>query len=315
MLNRLLEHPESDTVELLGAIQRRLNRVVLGKEHAVRLCLCCILARGHLLIEDHPGLGKTTLAQALARVLGLDFSRIQFTSDMLPADVVGVSVYDPESRRFNLHRGPIFHSVVLADEINRASPKAQSALLEAMAEGQVSNEGRSRELPAPFFVIATQNPYDHSGAFPLPESQLDRFTMTLSLGYPRRGDEQALLEGRDRRILLKELTPETDAAGVLSLQSKVDEIHVSDAVTGYVLDILAASRDAEWIEAGLSPRAGLALLQSARAWALLEGREAVLPEDVQRVAAAVTGHRVAHNVPGAERERYAARLIESVALN
>ncbi len=314
MLDSLLGHSRQAPVRQLETIQQNLNSVVLGKAHIVRLGLACLLARGHLLIEDHPGVGKTTLAQALARVLGLGFNRIQFTSDMLPADVIGVSVFDTNRHSFEFHPGPIFREVVLADEINRASPKAQSALLEAMEERQVSVDGDTRALPEPFFVIATQNPHEQSGTFPLPESQLDRFMMTVSVGYPSRDSEQALLAGGDRGRMLADLEPVTDAAGVLELQSLVDEIHASDALTGYVLDLLEASRTAAWLDIGLSPRAGLAVVRGARAWALLDGRDAVIPEDVQAVAPAVIGHRLAHNLPVSDREQVTRRLIESVAI-
>lgn len=315
MLNSLLGHPRQSAVRDLESVRDRLNEVVLGKERVVRLSLACILARGHLLIEDHPGVGKTTLAHCLARVLGLEFNRVQFTSDMLPADVIGVSVYDAERKSFTFHAGPVFSHVVLADEINRATPKAQSALLEAMEERQVSIDGRTHALPDPFFVIATQNPHEQSGTFPLPESQLDRFMMTLSMGYPSRESERALLTGRDRGLMLAELEAVVDAAGVVALQTTVDKVHVSDALTGYVLDLLEASRSADWIEAGLSPRAGLALMRSARAWALLDGRDTVIPEDVQEVAPSVIGHRLAHNMSIEEREAAARRLIESVAID
>ncbi len=315
MLNSLLSHPEPDCVLLLENIQNRLNEIILGKERAIRLGLCCLLARGHLLIEDHPGVGKTTLAHALAKILGLQFNRIQFTSDMLPADVVGVSVFDPDNRSFSFHPGPVFKSVVLADEINRSSPKAQSALLEAMEERQVSVDGETRKLPRPFFVIATQNPHEQAGTYILPESQLDRFMMTLSLGYPGRESERALLQGAQRSRLLDELTAQTDANGVTGLQDRVDKIHTSEALTTYVLDILAASRSVDWVESGLSPRAGLALLQCARAWALLSGRDSVIPEDVQAVACAVTGHRLAHNAPSVDRERLSRQLLEGIAVD
>lgn len=315
MLNSVLGHSRQRQVTALEEIQARLNEVVLGKEQAVRLCLACILARGHLLIEDHPGVGKTTLAHALARVLGLEFNRLQFTSDMLPADVVGVSVFDAASSTFSFHPGPIFKSVVLADEINRATPKAQSALLEAMEEHQVSVDGTTHPLPDPFYVIATQNPHEQSGTFPLPESQLDRFMMTVSMGYPSRDSEMLLLKGRDRSRLLGELEPVTDAAGVIALQDLVENIHAGDALTNYVLDLLAASRTADWVDNGLSPRAGLALMRSARAWALLHGRDSVIPEDVQEVAPAVIGHRLAHNMSIVEREQYALQLIASVPVD
>jgi MoxR-like ATPase len=315
MLNSLLGHARHDAVDRLDEIASHLNGILLGKERVVRLSLACLLARGHLLIEDHPGVGKTTLAHALARALGLEFHRVQFTSDMLPADLIGVSVFDDGSRSFEFHAGPLFSQVVLADEINRASPKAQSALLEAMEERQVSVDGRTRALPDPFFVIATQNPHEQSGTFPLPESQLDRFAMTLSIGYPSRESEQALLIGRDRAALLAELEPLSDATGVLELQRLTAAVHTSDALVAYVLNLVEASRNASRIETGLSPRAGLAVLRSARAYALLCGRDSVLPEDVQAVAPSVIGHRIAHNLSVADRETCARELIDSVPLD
>ncbi len=314
MLDTLLGHSRPDAIRRLDEIQQQLNRILLGKEEAVRLALACLLARGHLLIEDLPGVGKTTLAQSLARVLGLHFNRIQFTSDMLPADVIGVSVYDGARQAFTFHPGPLFTHVVLADEINRASPKAQSALLEAMEERQVSVDGASRALPDPFFVIATQNPHEHSGTFPLPESQLDRFTMTLSIGYPARSAEHDLLTGRDRAAMLAELAPVTDAEGVIELQRMSEAVHASEALTGYVLDLVEASRTAPELELGLSPRAGLALLRSARAFALIDGRDSVIPEDVQAVAPAVIGHRIAHTLPAADRQARARELLGQVAV-
>ena len=271
---------------------RQVGEVVLGKEHQVRLALACLLARGHLLIEDLPGVGKTTLAHTLAATLGLCFSRIQFTSDLLPADILGVSIYESASREFRFHPGPIFAEVVLADEINRATPKSQSALLEAMEEHQVTHEGMSRPLPEPFFVIATQNPAHQIGTFPLPESQLDRFLMRINLGYPTITAERALLEGRDRRELVATLEPVLSGEAVAALQGRVWSIHASAALLDYIQSLLAFSRRAPSLATGLSPRAGLALLQAARAWALLEGRDFALPEDVQAVLPHVVGHRL-----------------------
>ncbi|UCE90376.1 MAG: AAA family ATPase [Pseudomonadota bacterium] len=268
------------------------SQIILGKERQIRLALACLLARGHLLIEDLPGVGKTTLAHVLARILDLRFSRVQFTSDLLPADILGVSVYERETAGFRFHPGPIFAQVVLADEINRATPKTQSALLEAMEERQVSIEGETRRLPAPFFVIATQNPTYQIGTFPLPESQQDRFLMRIDLGYPDREAERALLMGRDRRALLAELDPCLDATQVGELQGKVDAIHASGALLDYVQAIAAASRRSAHYRTGLSPRAALGLLHAARAWALLAGRDHVLPEDVQTVLPNVVAHRL-----------------------
>ena len=278
----------------LESVVAALEGVVLGKTREVRLALCCLLCRGHLLIEDLPGLGKTTLAQSLARVTGLDMQRLQFTSDLLPADVLGVSVFDPREARFSFHPGPIFHGVVLADEINRATPKTQSALLEAMEEGRVTVEGETRPLPTPFFVIATQNPQEQAGTFPLPESQLDRFLMRLSLGYPARGAEREILRGRAGRVRLEVLPVLLDAERLRVWQARLDDIHVADALLDYVQALVAASRDHPELAWGLSTRGALALLQAARGWALLEGRDHVLPEDVQAVWVPVAGHRLSN---------------------
>ena len=276
-----------------------LNGIVLGKGKQVELCLCCILARGHLLIEDLPGMGKTLLAHTLAKALGLDFSRIQFTSDMLPADITGISVFETASSNFRFHPGPIFASVVLADEINRASPKAQSALLEAMEERQVSVDGETYPLPDPFFVIATQNPLEQSGTFALPESQLDRFFMCISLGYPNRDAERSLLEGEDRRLSLTKHDAVIDKAELLKWQSTVRAVEARPALLDYVQDLVEYSRkSAEFIN-GISPRAALDLINGARAWAVLAGRTYVIPEDVQDVLPAIIGHRL---LPAMDRE-------------
>lgn len=269
-----------------------VNRVVLGKEPQVRLALTCLLARGHLLIEDLPGMGKTTLSQALARVLGLSYQRIQFTSDLLPGDILGTSVFNRDTSQFVFHPGPIFAELVLADEINRATPKSQSALLEAMEEGQVTIEGATRPLPQPFFVIATQNPISQGGTFALPESQLDRFLMRLSLGYPARIAEKALLQGQSRRELLPQLEPVLDHAALAVLQAEVPNIRASDALLDYILRLVEATRTQAQFAWGLSPRASLALLAAARAWALLAGRDYVIPEDVQAVLPSVVSHRL-----------------------
>ena len=270
----------------------QINRIVLGKDKQVRLCLACLLARGHLLIEDVPGVGKTTLAHALAKTLGLDFHRIQFTSDLLPADVLGAAIYDRDSGSFSFHPGPIFAQVILADEINRASPKAQSALLEAMEEGQVSIEGETRPLPTPFFVIATQNPTDQIGAFPLPESQLDRFLLRIRLGFPDRAAERALLRGEDRSDLLSNLPAAISANEFVAQQQQVRQVHVSDALLDYLQALIGASRQNARFIAGLSPRAGLGLMRVSQAWAYLAGRNFVQPEDVQAVLPALTPHRL-----------------------
>ncbi|MGV5307952.1 AAA family ATPase [Pseudomonas aeruginosa] len=276
----------------LEACLKAVDEILLGKDRQVRLALACLLARGHLLIEDLPGMGKTTLSHALARVLGLSFQRIQFTSDLLPGDILGTSVFDKDSGQFVFHPGPIFAELVLADEINRATPKSQSALLEAMEEGQVTIEGATRPLPEPFFVIATQNPASQGGTFSLPESQLDRFLMRLSLGYPGRAAERSLLLGEARRDLLPRLEPLLDHAALAAFQAEVPKVRASDALVDYVLRLVDATRTQSAFALGLSPRGSLALLAAARAWALLAGRDYVIPEDVQAVLPAVAGHRL-----------------------
>ncbi|MEI4641620.1 AAA family ATPase [Pseudomonas aeruginosa] len=276
----------------LEACLKAVDEILLGKDRQVRLALACLLARGHLLIEDLPGMGKTTLSDALARVLGLSFQRIQFTSDLLPGDILGTSVFDKDSGQFVFHPGPIFAELVLADEINRATPKSQSALLEAMEEGQVTIEGATRPLPEPFFVIATQNPASQGGTFSLPESQLDRFLMRLSLGYPGRAAERSLLLGEARRDLLPRLEPLLDHAALAAFQAEVPKVRASDALVDYVLRLVEATRTQPAFALGLSPRGSLALLAAARAWALLAGRDYVIPEDVQAVLPAVAGHRL-----------------------
>jgi MoxR-like ATPase len=284
----------------LAIVLEQLGRIVVGKDTPLKLALACLLARGHLLVEDIPGVGKSTLAQALASMLGLHYARIQFTSDLLPADVLGVSIFDPTAHNFRFHSGPIFHSVVLADEINRAPPKTQSALLEAMEERQVSADGETRPLPDPFFVIATQNPSEQIGAYPLPESQLDRFLMAIELGYPDPAAERELLISGDRRARISTLSPCADPATLLAWQREAAAVHVAPALLDYVQALLAASRGTgssgthlSGIQRGLSPRAGLLLVAAARAWALVAGRPMVLPEDVQAVFPAVAGHRLA----------------------
>lgn len=269
-----------------------LNGVLLGKEEQVKLALACLFARGHLLIEDLPGMGKTLLSHALAKVLGLSYNRIQFTSDVLPADVIGTSIFDKNTGEFRFIEGPLFAQVVLADEINRATPKSQSALLEAMEERQVTVEGVTRPLPEPFFVIATQNPATHTGTFPLPESQLDRFLMRIELGYPDPDAERELLRGGDRRKTLGLLDAITDLETLAALQLAVDEVRVSDPLLEYVQRIVGYSRRGKEFAFGLSPRGALALLHSARAWALIHDRSHVVPEDVQAVLPSVVEHRV-----------------------
>ncbi len=276
----------------LNACLDAVNQILLGKEPQVRLALTCLLARGHLLIEDLPGMGKTTLSHALANVLGLNFQRIQFTSDLLPGDILGTSVFDKDSGLFVFHPGPIFAELVLADEINRATPKSQSALLEAMEEGQVTIEGATRPLPEPFFVIATQNPVSQGGTFALPESQLDRFLMRLSLGYPAKAAEKALLLGEARRAMLPRLDAVLSHQQLAELQAEVPKVRVSDALVDYVLRLVEATRTQPQFAWGLSPRASLALLAAARAWAFLAERDYVIPEDVQAVLPSVVGHRL-----------------------
>jgi MoxR-like ATPase len=288
--------------------------IILGKESQIRLALACMLARGHLLIEDLPGVGKTTLAHVLARSVGLQFQRIQFTSDMLPADILGVAVYERDSGGFKFHPGPIFAQVILADEVNRATPKTQSALLEAMEEHQVTAEGETRKLPEPFFVIATQNPSESVGTFPLPESQLDRFLMRIELGYPGRDAERALLSGVDRRDLLATLEPCLSPAELVELQEQARAVHVAPALLDYVQAIIDHTRRSPDFTAGLSPRAALALVHSARAWALIEGRDKVIPEDVQAVLPGVATHRLRPVHDAERRVDIGAMLIAAVPI-
>ena len=276
----------------LHAAARQVGQVVIGKDEQVRLALTCLLAGGHLLLEDLPGVGKTTLAHALAISLGLRFNRVQFTSDLLPADVAGISVYERETNGFVFHPGPIFTQVLLADEINRATPKTQSGLLEAMEERQVTADGVTRPLPEPFFVIATQNPANQVGTFPLPESQLDRFLMCLSLGYPDAAAERALLMGEDRRAMLRALEPAMQPEQLAQAQRALKEIHASASLVTYVQALAQASRQNGMFAEGLSPRAAIALLQAGRAWAALEGRDHVIPEDIQAVLVPVCAHRL-----------------------
>lgn len=315
-MSSLLSPRLLDDKAILDTVVATAAEVVVGKQHEVKLALACLLARGHLLIEDLPGVGKTTLAHVLARVLGLSFQRVQFTSDLLPADILGVSVYEKETGRFSFHAGPIFAQLVLADEVNRATPRTQSALLEAMEEHQVTVEGRTHALPLPFFVVATQNPSHQIGTFPLPESQLDRFLMRIELGYPDSAAERVLLKGRDRREMLAEVEPILPAKALGEIQLRVIEIHVSDALIDYLQDLLEHSRRSPTFVTGLSPRAGLSLRRAAQAWALIGGREHVLPEDVQAVLPAVVGHRLrasdrAHEASATD---IAARLLREVPI-
>ena len=277
---------------LLERCLEAINQVVLGKPQQVRLALTCLLAKGHLLLEDLPGMGKTTLSHALAEALGLSYQRIQFTSDLLPGDILGTAIFEQQSSTFVFHPGPIFAELVLADEINRATPKSQSALLEAMEEGQVSIEGETRPLPEPFFVIATQNPSSQSGTFPLPESQLDRFLMRISLGYPAAVAEKKLLQQSGQRRQLQQAEPLLSAEQLRLAQQQVQQVQASDALLDYILRLVNATRTQPQFTFGLSPRASLALLSAAKAWAYLAGRAYVIPEDVQQVLPAVVGHRL-----------------------
>jgi MoxR-like ATPase len=307
----------STPVSLLDAALEAAGAVILGKERELRLALTCLLARGHLLIEDLPGVGKTTLAHLLARLLGLQFARIQFTSDLLPADVVGVSVYERGSERFRFHPGPVFSQLVLADEINRATPKAQSALLEAMEERQVTVDGESRPLPEPFFVIATQNPVYQVGTYPLPESQLDRFLMRIRLGYPASAQEKILLAGEDRRAMVERQGAVLSPGDLAGYQSQVTQVHAAAPVIDYCHELLLFTRRCERFAHGLSPRAGIALLRAAKAWALLGGRAYVLPEDIQSVLPSVAVHRLAvdDGVGRLDQDEVAAFILASVPVS
>ena len=276
----------------LAQVLSALDRIILGKPAELRLCLACLLARGHLLIEDVPGVGKTTLAHALAQVLGLTWQRVQFTSDLLPADVLGVSVFDRATQRFEFRQGPVFTQLLVADEVNRASPRTQSALLEAMEERQVSIDGIAHPLPEPFFVVATQNPHEQLGTYPLPESQLDRFLMRVALGYPGAVQERTLLVESDRRERLAGLAPALSPPEVIALQERVGRVTVAPALLDYVQALIAHTRANADLQLGLSPRAGQGLVRAARAWALIQGRDAVLPEDVQAVLPAIASHRL-----------------------
>lgn len=282
-----LQHTENRLTE----IQHKLGQIVLDKQSQIRLALTCLLAGGHLLLQDLPGMGKTTLAESLARVLGLNYKRIQFTSDMLPADIIGMSLFNQSSQQFEFRPGPVFTQVLLADEINRTSPKTQSALLEAMEERQVSHDGKTHSLPSPFFVIATQNPVNQSGTYPLPESQLDRFLMCLSLGYPSELAERDLLLGVDRRVLLAQLAALIEPSELLDWQAQVLQVHMADPVVDYLQRLVASTRESTRTN-GLSTRGVLALKKAAQAYALIEGRHFTVPEDIQAVFAAVVDHRI-----------------------
>src|ERR1043166_1253499 len=303
---------DSGVTDQVDAFTKQICEVIVGKNQAVKLAVACLLARGHLLIEDIPGVGKTTLSQALARSLALAFQRIQFTSDLLPADILGNSIFDRDEQRFVFHHGPLFSQVVLIDEVNRATAKTQSALLEAMEEQHVSADGTTYELPEPFFVIATQNPQHQVGTFPLPESQLDRFLMRIELGVPDRASERAMLLGMDRRDMLKELKPVFTPETLIEIQHNVRRLHASAALLDYLQDLLDASRQQH--SSGLSPRAGLAMLHASQAWALMHGRGMVLPEDIQAIGVAVMGHRLGHDIarPGHSGRTLAEALLRTV---
>lgn len=291
-MNTQVQNILPQTQALLDRTIMAIGEIVVGKEKQIKLALSCLLANGHLLIEDQPGVGKTTLVHVLAQVLGLDFQRIQFTSDLMPADILGVSIYDADNKQFHFHPGPIFTQLVLADEVNRATPKTQSALLEVMEERQITADGETFKVPEPFFVVATQNPRQQIGTFSLPESQLDRFLMRIEMGYPDRDSERKLLEGADRRKMFESLQPVINHQQLAQLQELARAVATSPALITYVQDLLDASRSNNRFSTGLSPRAGLALLAASRAWALIAGRKMVLPEDVQAVAPSVMGHRL-----------------------
>ncbi len=288
----IVKKTQHEHSQLINQIVQAVGQVLLGKEQQVKLAVACLMAKGHLLIEDLPGMGKTTLAHCLAKVLGLDYERVQFTSDLLPADILGVAVFDKAQSVFQFHPGPVFTQLLLADEINRTSPKTQSALLEAMEEGQVTIEGETRPLPAPFFVIATQNPLSQSGTFMLPESQLDRFLMRVSLGYPSQESERLLLQGVDPRQRIQAMSALVTPSTLEQLQKAVNKVSTSDNLLDYLQALVTFTRLDERFTYGLSPRGALAWLRAAKAWALLAGRDYVIPEDVQTVAPAIVGHRV-----------------------
>lgn len=303
--------------KVIDKIAAEMNRIILGKELEIRLVFTCLLAKGHLLIEDIPGVGKTTLAQALAKILGLSYSRVQCTSDLLPADIVGTSIFEAGAQEFRFHAGPLFDQMVLVDELNRATPRTQSALLEAMEERQVSVDGVSHPLPDPFFVIATQNQRFHVGTFPLPESQLDRFLMRIKLGYPDYKSERLLLKGENRHEMVKRLEPVISTETLKGLQDQVPKIHVSDAILDYIQDIIAGSRSNPHQYLGLSPRAGISLVKAAQAWTMSEGREMVLPEDVQSVAGCVLEHRLEPESSNVKSSGYQAveQLLRTIPIN
>jgi len=297
----------------LQPLLESINKIILGKEQQIKLSVCCLLAKGHLLIEDIPGVGKTTLSHALAKLLGLNYQRIQFTSDILPADIIGASVYDIENTCFEFHPGPLFNQMILADEINRSTPKAQSALLEAMEEQQVTVEGKTYGLPQPFFVIATQNPSHQIGTFPLPESQLDRFLMRIELGYPDKQAERELLVGSHRHNLIDALSVQLQPNQLAEMQQQATKTHVSSALLDYLQDIIAYTRESSEYHCGLSPRAGIALLSAAKSWAFIDGRTAVLPDDIQAVLPAVAGHRLRSS--NTDSDAIVAPLLKNIAVS
>lgn len=298
----------------IEAAVSEIGKVVYGKEKQIRLSLCCLFAGGHLLMEDKPGMGKTTLSQALAKVMGLDYSRIQFTSDLLPADILGVTIYDQNQAKFSFHPGPVFSNLILADEINRTTPKTQSALLEAMEEGQVSVDGETRPLPKPFFVIATQNPTSFAGTYPLPESQLDRFLMRLKIGYPDPEAERELLQNSEQRASLDDLRQCLSPEDILTLHKQINEVQTTDSLLDYIQRLVAYTRQDDKFSFGLSPRGAISLVRSAKTWALMEDRRHVLPEDVQMVLPAVTDHRLraVTDSSGRHGEEYSQRLLSEV---
>jgi MoxR-like ATPase len=308
MLDQTIPSPESMQKSIHTAISI-IETIIVGKPEQIRLAVCCLLSSGHCLIEDLPGVGKTTLSHALAKVFGLNFSRIQFTSDLLPADILGVSIFDPKSQAFNFHPGPIFSNCVLADEMNRATPKTQSALLEAMEERQITIDGSTKKLQQPFFVIGTQNPLDQSGTFPLPESQLDRFMMKLNLGYPDEKAERELLSGQNRQHLIHNLQPAITTENLIQLQNAVEEIHVSDALLDYVQLLVSETRNKQLFVYGLSPRAALSLLRAARAWALMNGRNFVEPGDIKAVFISISNHRL---IPTEQHSKNSTSLVETL---
>ena len=307
--------PENNRHDRLKDAVSTVNRIVMGKEQQVKLAFSCLLAGGHLLIEDLPGVGKTTLAHSLAAVIGVRYQRIQFTSDLLPADILGVSIYSRDQEKFEFHPGPIFSQLVLADEINRATPKAQSALLEAMAEGQVTIEGETHILPKPFFVIATQNPLDLGGTFPLPDSQLDRFLLSISLGFPEPEVERELLTARDRILVLQDTQAIISPDDVQQLNRDCQKVHISEALLDYLQALLAETRNSRWFEIGLSPRAGIMLLQCCKAYAFLAGRDFAIPEDIKAIFPGVARHRmtVPHGMESSVEEQISG-LLNQVAV-